>query len=223
MSLTVQEFLNRKGAVGLLSVLTERGKSYSEIEEEVAITTDTISRRKDEAMEIGLIELKPARRGDRTVQEYHLTDFGEALAEQMSLKGIVSNYQDMRTHQEKVEQKTEDLIDWLGENRRHFLGFTEAHEETLIERSENIDSGSPESEQPDDTESTGSEQTGDTDSQESNDDGKIVEDHSASEDKAGSESEDVEDLSQSETYTPDIREAMREAPHESEDEDSEEN
>lgn len=136
MAPTVQKFLALKGGVGLLSVLNERGKTYSEIESEVAITSDTISKRKDEALEIGLIEMKPARRKNRTVTEYHLTDLGEELVRQMSLMGIVSNYQSMRTHQREVDAKTADLIDWVYENPNQLLEFTESREETLIDRSE---------------------------------------------------------------------------------------
>ena len=116
MAPTIQEFLDSKGGVGLLAALNERGKTYTEIELEVAISSDTISKRKDEALEIGLIEMKPAKRRNRTVTEYHLTDFGEELVRQMALKGIVSNYLSMRTHQRKVDEKKEELIDWVYQN-----------------------------------------------------------------------------------------------------------
>lgn len=133
---TIQQFLASKGGVGFLAVLNERGKTYSEIESEVAISSDTISKRKDEAAEIGLIELKAARRGNRTATEYHLTDFGEELVRQMSLMGLVSNYLSMRTHQREVAEKTDELIDWVSQNPGQFMEFVEAREETLINRDE---------------------------------------------------------------------------------------
>jgi DNA-binding HxlR family transcriptional regulator len=134
MSETVEEFLQRKGGVGLLSVLHEGGKTYSEIESEVSITSDTISKRKDEALEIGLIDIQAARRNNRTVNEYHLTDFGEAVTERLAIEGVVTNYQAMRSHQRKVEEKTADVVAWLNENPSHFEHFSEVSEETLIDR-----------------------------------------------------------------------------------------
>ncbi|WP_262174527.1 hypothetical protein [Haloarcula laminariae] len=140
MSTTVEEFLQRKGGVGLLSVLNEAGKTYSEVESEVAITSDTISKRKDEALDIGPIEIQPARRHGRTLNEYHLTDFGEAVAERLAVEGVVSNYHSMRMHQRKVEEGTEEVAEWLTENPNHFQHFPEVTEETLINRTEENES-----------------------------------------------------------------------------------
>jgi len=150
MAPTIQEFLDSKGGVGLLAVLNERGKTYTEIESEVAISSDTISKRKDEALEIGLIEMKPAKRRNRTVTEYHLTDFGEELVRQMALKGIVSNYLSMRTHQRKVDEKREELIDWVYQNPSQFMEFVEAREETLIDREDEDMDGSEDAPETDD-------------------------------------------------------------------------
>lgn len=162
VEVTIQEFLDRKGGVGLLVVLNERGKSYSEIEAEVAISSSTISKRKDEALELGLIEMNPSQRYNRTVTEYHLTPLGENLVRQMSLMGIVSNYQDMRTHQKKVEEKTEELIEWIGENPDQIGGYTEAQEETLIDRNETPSSeDSSDTDRQPDTENTGSDMESD--------------------------------------------------------------
>lgn len=136
MSTTVEEFLQRKGGVGLLSVLNDGGKTYSEIESEVAITSDTISRRKDEALDIGLVEIRAARRHGRTLNEYHLTDFGEAVTERLAVEGVVSNYHSMRMHQRKVEAGTDEVVAWLTDNPNHFMHFEEVTEETLIDRTD---------------------------------------------------------------------------------------
>jgi len=136
MSTTVEQFLQQKGGVGLLSVLHEGGKTYSEVESEVAITSDTISKRKDEALGIGLIEIRAARRNNRTVNEYHLTDFGEAVVERLAVEGVVSNYHSMRMHQRKVEEKTGEVVSWLTDNPNHFMHFEEVTRETLIDRTD---------------------------------------------------------------------------------------
>jgi DNA-binding HxlR family transcriptional regulator len=140
MSTTVEEFLQRKGGVGLVSVLNDGGKTYSEIESEVAITSDTISKRKDEALDIGLVEIRAARRHGRTLNEYHLTDFGEAVAERLAVEGVVSNYHSMRMHQRKVEAGTDEVVAWLTDNPNHFMHFEEVTKETLIDRTDNGES-----------------------------------------------------------------------------------
>jgi len=155
MSVTVEEFLERKGAIGILSTLQDGGKTYSEIESEVAITSDTISKRNDEALEIGLIEMQAAKEGDRTVTVYQLTEFGEAVTERLAIEGIVSNYRSMRTHQRKLEAKTEQMIGWLYENPDQFVHFPEVSKETLIDRESDEDgtvsvSGERDVELPDD-------------------------------------------------------------------------
>ncbi len=168
MSTTLEGFLQRKGAVGLLSVLNEHGKTYSEIESEVSITSDTISKRTDEATELGLVERQAARREHRTVTEYHLTDFGEAVAEKLAREGVVSNYLSMRTYQEQVKEQTAGVVDWLAENPDYFMHFEEVEKETLIDRTTPEGGGAPSAEGDRDVELPGqvSGQTGDTDADE---------------------------------------------------------
>jgi len=139
MSLTLEEFLQSKGGVGLLSVLQERGKTYSEIEPEVDMTSSTISQRLDDALELGLIEMKPAKHEGRTLTEYHLTGFGEDVAREMGMRGMVSNYRDMRTHQRALERQTDEFLDWLRQKPRRFLGHEEVHDETLITRDAEVE------------------------------------------------------------------------------------
>lgn len=152
MAKSLDEFLQSKGGVGLLTVLQNRGKTYSEIEPNVLITSSTISTRTDDALDLGLIEIKPARRHGRTLNEYHLTDFGEAVVRELAMRGIISNYRDMRTHHQSMKEKTEEFTEWFRDNPGEFVGFEEAHEETLIKResddleSETGDSGGPDSE-----------------------------------------------------------------------------
>lgn len=150
MAKSLDEFLQSKGGVGLLTVLQNRGKTYSEIEPNVLITSSTISTRLDDALDLGLIEITPARRHGRTLNEYHLTDFGEAVVRELAMRGIVSNYRDMRTHHQSMEEKTEEFSEWFRDNPGEFVGFEEAHEETLIKRdSEELESGTSDSGVPD--------------------------------------------------------------------------
>lgn len=134
MATSLDEFLESKGGVGLLAVLQNRGRTYSEIEPDLIITSSTISTRFDDAIELGLIEIIPARRHGRTLDEYHLTDFGEAVVQELAVRGVISNYRDMRTHYQSMEEKLDEFITWFHDNPGQFAGFSEAHEETLIRR-----------------------------------------------------------------------------------------
>jgi DNA-binding HxlR family transcriptional regulator len=134
MGTNLGEFLKSKSGVGLLAVLQNRGRTYSEIEPDVIITSSTISTRLDDAVEIGLVDVRRARRHGRTLNEYYLTDYGEEVVEDIARRGIVSNYRDMRTHYQAMEEKTGEFIDWFHDNPGRYMGFKEAHEETLIDR-----------------------------------------------------------------------------------------
>lgn len=196
MSTTLEGFLQRKGAVGLLSVLNEHGKTYSEIESEVSITSDTISKRTDEATELGLVERQAARREHRTVTEYHLTEFGEAVTEKLAREGVVSSYLSMRTYQEQVKEQTAEVVDWLAENPDYFMHFEEVEKETLIDRTTPESGAAPSAEGDRDVELPDqvSGQTGDTNADEDVESvarSGSVEDGEGESDGGGQQSEDT--------------------------------
>lgn len=126
MGNTLQEFLRRKGAIGLLSLLHERPMTYSEIEPEIEVTSDTIITRRDEAAELGLLNISLGDADVGTKKVYHLTDMGEFLTEKMAREGLVSNYRKMRTLEQLVDEQTDTIVRWVGENPSQLLQFEEA-------------------------------------------------------------------------------------------------
>ena len=110
MSITVEEFLRRKGAVGLLSLLHERPMTYSEIEPEIEVTSSTIVERRDDAADLGLIDVSLGRGEVGTKKVYTLTDMGEYLTDKMAREGITSNYRKMRALQQLLDEQTEDIV-----------------------------------------------------------------------------------------------------------------
>lgn len=210
MARSLGEFLESKGGVGLLAVLQNRGKTYSEIEPDVLITSSTISTRFDDAVELGLIEIIPARRHGRTLDEYHLTDFGEAVVEELAVRGVISNYRDMRTHYQSMEDKLDEFITWFHDNPGQFAGFSEAHEETLIRR----DTNDNESDMTSDESEATSEETDNKSRTHIVGSPDDVGGAPADEDsKTGSEAstEDTSDDAQSKLSDPEIEEKMQEA------------
>lgn len=127
------EFLQSKGGIGLLEALETRGRRYSEIEERVLISSSTINTRKDEALEIGLIEMKPVKQ-ERTYTEYHLTDVGHQVVHELSERGVLTNYRDMRQNKREMEEGIEQYISQIQDEPAKFLGSAAYEEETLIRR-----------------------------------------------------------------------------------------
>ena len=105
----LQQFLQAKGGIGVLTVLYEYERTFTEIESETEITSDTVQKRTEEAMELGLIESGRAKRHGRTRPVYKLSNFGEDFVEDLAVRGIVSNYRSMRNHQKKLEEQTESF------------------------------------------------------------------------------------------------------------------
>lgn len=153
MEITLQEFLRRKGAIGLLSLLHERPRTYSEIEPEIEVTSDTIITRRDEAADLGLLNISLGEAENGTKKVYHLTDMGEFLTDKMAREGLISNYRKMRTLEELVDEQTGVLIDWVAENPSQLLQFEDAQDGTILRNR-------PSHEEPSNTESGDTEQTG---------------------------------------------------------------
>ncbi|WP_340099383.1 winged helix-turn-helix domain-containing protein [Salinibaculum salinum] len=137
MGTTLTDYLNSKGGIGILAALQKHGKTYSEIEPDVLITSSTISTRTDDGIDAGLLERAASKRKDRTVTEYRLTDYGEAVVRDLSQRGILSSYQEMRDNQRALDEKTENFLEWANENPSHYVSYMEPHEETLPDRNDN--------------------------------------------------------------------------------------
>ncbi len=152
MSITVEEFLRRKGAIGLLSLLHERPMTYSEIEPEIEVTSSTIVERRDDAADLGLIDVSLGRGEVGTKKVYTLTDMGEYLTDKMAREGIISNYRKMRALQQLLDDQTDGLVTWVQENPSQLLQFEEAIDGTIIK--EDVMAGDSSSAGESDTESS---------------------------------------------------------------------
>jgi len=144
MGITLQEFLRRKGAIGLLSLLHERPMTYSEIEPEIEVTSDTIITRRDEAASLGLLDISLGEGDVGTTKVYHLTDMGEFLTDKMAREGLISNYRKMRTLEQLVDQETRALVRWVSENPSQLLQFEEADGTIIQDKSQTDPSPSDE-------------------------------------------------------------------------------
>lgn len=131
----IPEFLQSKGGVGVIVALMERGKVFTEIEPDVNASSSTLSARLDNAVEIGFVERKSARRHDRTRVEYHLTEMGEELGRKLSREGVVRSYQAMMTQKQNIEDGVDATIDWFESDPSLLLAYPSGMSETMIDRS----------------------------------------------------------------------------------------
>jgi DNA-binding HxlR family transcriptional regulator len=137
---TLVEFLELKGSVGLIALLYERPRTYSELESEIEITSSTISRRRTDADHLGLLTMELESDEHGTKHVYTLTDLGNYVADRMAHKGIISSYYQMRDRQKEIEQKTEEIVEWVADNPTNFIKFDAAREERITPRN---DPGTP--------------------------------------------------------------------------------
>lgn len=139
--MSIEQFVNRKGSVGIITALSDRGMTWSELESELLISSSTLKTRREDALEIGLVEMKAARRYDnnRTVTEYHLTDMGEHLAEAMARGGLMASYREMRAHKRALDRQKQELVDALKDVPSEFLSYPEEEDETLIDYREDVE------------------------------------------------------------------------------------
>lgn len=120
---TIWEFLEAKGSVGLLTLLYERARTFSELESEIEITSSTITRRLADVANLDLLTADVESGEHGTKKVYMLTDKGEFLARQMAAEGITSSYHKMREHQNIIEEKTQKVVNWVEQNQSTFQDF----------------------------------------------------------------------------------------------------
>lgn len=160
MAAGFEEYLNSKGGAGVLVALYNNNRTFSEILSEIDVTGTTLSKRLDEADDLGFISTSRTHRHGQRTKELELTDFGYEIAKILARNGVMANYRKMMTHKETMEEGIEDSIDEIYSSPGLFME-QEAELESPQEKYEDIregiesdesDEGSePESPTPDDS------------------------------------------------------------------------
>lgn len=114
----VADFLERKGAIGLLSTANRSGRRFRYLEEHVDVSTATLSKRLKEAEQIGLVKLHAKRIDNRVRNVYYLSPLGEALHYEMHQAGIVQLYRDIQQKKNKLNEQKQNLIEWSSDTER---------------------------------------------------------------------------------------------------------
>ena len=112
----IADFLSRTGAIGVLNEvppLKYQGRRFTEFNENVDVSSSTLSKRLDEACESDLlkVELESTDYGSNNM--YVLTGTGRNLRDQMEHMGVLRTYSKIQTLEEELDESVGDLREWV--------------------------------------------------------------------------------------------------------------
>lgn len=116
MVATIVEFLHQKGSVELLCVLTEAEsmRQFTELDNNLEISTSTLSKRLDEGQSVGLISVNLNYEEERG-HVYRITPLGGDVARKMQRLGLIRTYMKLRGIDETFQEQIEELIEWAAD------------------------------------------------------------------------------------------------------------
>jgi len=119
----VAEFLELKGSVELLVVLSDSEVPYSEFETQVPVSTSTFHVRRERAVELQLIDSnrKQTETGFETV--YTLTSLGEVLTQKIRESGLVKLFWRLQEIREQYDEARDEVPEWVRETSDDFEGL----------------------------------------------------------------------------------------------------
>ena len=106
----VEKFIDKRGAVELLCAIDPSGSRFEQLEQRVAISRATVSRRLDEAEDADVV--KAVEDGDG----YALTETGATLRVFLDQHGATEKHRQLKRLRREFEQEVEALRAWIAEN-----------------------------------------------------------------------------------------------------------
>lgn len=110
----IAAFLTRTGSIGLLREVQHMdGSRFTELDEALDVSSSTLSKRLEEACELGLLEPTLESTDYGTNTRYKLTGTGRKVRNVMEHRGIIRTYDKIRTLEEQLDESIEDLREWV--------------------------------------------------------------------------------------------------------------
>ncbi|MFC6770090.1 hypothetical protein ACFQDD_00880 [Halorubrum pallidum] len=109
----IAEFLRSKGAIEALLAIGTDGGRWSDIEEQVDISTATLTERLGDARDLGLVKSNTMDHESSVSKIYQLDTLGQTVYHQMHLSNIVSTWTYLKKTREEFESQREDVIEWV--------------------------------------------------------------------------------------------------------------
>lgn len=123
---SISDYLGKRGSIGLLTLLSmEGGMRFSDLEDELTISSSTLTRRIAEARGHGLVipEMDPQETSVKDL--YRITDRGALVARQMERQSITTACRTVLDYQHKIDEEMGDLIDWVDANQERLAGLND--------------------------------------------------------------------------------------------------
>jgi len=115
---SISEFLQKRGALGILTLLSmEDGQRFSDLDEELTISSSTLTRRLMEARGHGLVVPGMTPEETSVNNEYRITTRGKRVARRMENQGLVHAVRTILDYQQEVENEMPDFLEWVEAHR----------------------------------------------------------------------------------------------------------
>ena len=111
----LKDFLELKGAVELLVVLSDGEVLYSEFENQVPVSRSTFHLRREKAVELQLIDSGRRQSDDGFDTVYRLTSLGEVITQKVREQGLVKLFWRLQELQQQYDELREDVPEWVHE------------------------------------------------------------------------------------------------------------
>jgi len=118
------EFLESKGAVELLIILSDGDVQYGEFEDQAPVAKSTFHLRRKGAVELQLIDSGRRQTDDGFETVYRLTSLGEVLAQKIKEAGLVKLFWRLQEIQEQYDEAREEIPAWVSGSD---IDFEELH------------------------------------------------------------------------------------------------
>ena len=111
----IQTFLKRKGAIGIFARISHHGDRNKELQEKVAVSSLTLAKRLNEAMDLKLLMIEPQALDCGSKDVYRLTDAGVKIKHRIDDIGLDDTYTELQTLKTQFGNQCDSLVDWAGE------------------------------------------------------------------------------------------------------------
>lgn len=118
---SISEFLEKRGAMGILVQLsTEGSQRFTDLDNALFISTATLTKRLGEARELGLVTPGMDPKETSVDDEYRITDRGKLLSRRMERQGMLHRYRTILDYRRQIEREMADLQAWIAEHQDDF-------------------------------------------------------------------------------------------------------
>lgn len=116
MPSSIDEFLGLKGAVEILCEIEPDGTHFTELDEWIPASHDTIDNRLDEGEKLGLFEREPVAGQPGSSHKWVLSPVGARMQQELERRGAIEAYRVYRDATHRFEEKEDEFKAWVKEN-----------------------------------------------------------------------------------------------------------